>query len=205
MSESPKHKEINKSIGKSSPARDVDVNAGRTAQGHSGNLTGNRRILKDATADIFNRTQIWKIHQDNGSIAISNIYKLRVKSPDVKFPDELGGFVSELKKLCEQMSDIVEGFQIKLKNLIAVSALEKSNSTPLFISWTTEHFCKIIGNILRAYQKQQNLHQKLLLKIADCMDPDSLLFYLSCWTYQPYLDHSIEKQLNCMIKETRHT
>lgn len=123
-------------------------------------------------------------------------------------------------------SDIVEGLQVKLKNLKAVSALEKGNSIPLFISWTTEHSCtvknnnfitnmldthkffftgKIIGNILRAYQKEQYLHQKLLPRIADCMDPDSLLFYLSCWTYQPYLDHSIEKQLNCMIKETRHT
>lgn len=63
---------------------------------------------------------------------------------------------------------------------------------------------KITENILRSYQKEQNLHQKLLLRIADIMDPDVLLLYLSCWTYQPYLDHSIEKQLHCMIKETRH-
>lgn len=121
-------------------------------------------------------------------------------------------------------SDIVEGLKIKLKNLKAVSTLEKGNSTPLFISWTTEHFCKVkitilldtkcakvflstgkmIENILKAYQKEQSLHQKLLLRIADSRDTDALLFYLSCWTYQPYLDHSIEKQLHCLIKETRH-
>lgn len=127
-----------------------------------------------------------------------------MQSPDVQFPDQLSGLVKELKKLCEHMSDIVEGLHVKLKNLTAVSALEKDNSTPLFISWTTEHFCKVTEQILRAYQKEQKLHQSLLLRIADNMNPDTLLFYLSCWTYQPYLDHSIERQLHCMIKETRH-
>jgi len=63
---------------------------------------------------------------------------------------------------------------------------------------------KVTEKILRAYQKEQKLHQSLLLRIADSTDPDILLFYLSCWTYQPYLDHSIEKELHCMIKETRH-
>jgi len=42
--------------------------------------------------------------------------------------------------------DIVEGLKIKLKNLTAISALEKGNSTPLFISWTTEHFCMVKKN-----------------------------------------------------------
>lgn len=63
---------------------------------------------------------------------------------------------------------------------------------------------EMIENILKAYQKEQSLHQKLLLRIADSRNFDALLFYLSCWTYQPYLDHSIEKQLHCLIKETRH-
>jgi hypothetical protein len=193
MSETPMNKGLNTSIGKSSPAYEVDVHAGRPAQGHSGNLTGNRRILKDTAADVFNRMQTWKSHQDQGCVIISNIFNLRMELPNVQFPDQLSG-----------LSDIVEGLNIKLKNLIAVSALEKGNSTPLFISWTTEHFCYITNIILRAYQKQQKLHQSLLVKIADCMDADSLLFYLTCWTYQPYLDHSIEKQLHCMIKETRH-
>lgn len=62
----------------------------------------------------------------------------------------------------------------------------------------------MVEQMLRAYQKEQQLHQSLLLRIADSTDQDILLFYLSCWTYQPYLDHSIEKQLHCMIKETRH-
>lgn len=109
-----------------------------------------------------------------------------------------------------------------------MSVLEKDNTAPLFISWTTEHYCmikitkilllkfnifytiniistgKVTEQILRAYEKEQKLHQSILLKIADCMESDMLLFYLSCWTYQPYLDHIIEKQLHCMIKETRH-
>ncbi|NP_001192096.1 cyclin-dependent kinase 2-interacting protein [Acyrthosiphon pisum] len=205
MSDSPRPKGLNTSIvGKSSPAREVDVHAGRPAQGHSGNLTGNRRILKDTAADIFNRMQQWKIHQDRGCVVISNIFNLRMEMSNIKFPDQLEGLVKELKKLCEQMFDIVEGLKIKLKNLTAVSVLEKGNSTPLFISWTTEHFCKVTEKILRAYQKEHKLHQSLLLRIADNTDPDILLFYLSCWTYQPYLDHSIEKELHCMIKETRH-
>ncbi|KAE9544748.1 hypothetical protein AGLY_000290 [Aphis glycines] len=205
MSDSPKQKGLNTSnVGKSSPAREVDVYAGRPAQGHSGNLTGNRRILKDTAADIFNRMQQWKVHQDRGCIVISNIFNLRMEKLGIQFPDQLGILVKELKHLCEQMFDIVEGFKIKLRNLTAISVLEKGNSTPLFISWTTEHFCKITEKILRAYQKEQKLHQSLLLRIADSMDPDILLFYLSCWTYQPYLDHTIEKELHCMIKETRH-
>ncbi|XP_025418370.1 cyclin-dependent kinase 2-interacting protein-like isoform X2 [Sipha flava] len=203
MSDSPRPKGLNTSVGTSSPAQ-VDVYAGRPAQGHSGNLTGNRRILKDTAADIFNRMQQWKVYQDQGSVVISNIFNLRMDMPNVKFPDELSSLVSELKKLGEKMLYIVEGLQAKLKNLIAVAALEKDNTTPLFISWTTEHFCKIIKIVLKAYQKEQKLHQSLLLRIADSMDPDVLLFYLSCWTFQPYLDHSIEKQLHCMIKETRH-
>ncbi|VVC40163.1 Hypothetical protein CINCED_3A012175 [Cinara cedri] len=203
-SETPKHKGLNTSIGKSSPAHEVDIYVGRPAQGHSGNLTGNRRILKDAAAEIFNCIQTWKAHQDRGCILISNIFNLRVQSPDIKFPDQLAGLVSELKKLCEQMSNIIEGLGIKLINLNAVSALEKGSITPLFISWSTEHFCKITEQLLRAYKKEQKLHQNLLLKIADSTDTDSLLFYLSCWTYQPYLDQSIEKKLHNMIKETRH-
>jgi len=63
---------------------------------------------------------------------------------------------------------------------------------------------KVTEKILRAYQEEQKLHQSLLLRVADSTDPDVLIFYLSCWTYLPYLDHSIEKELHCMIKETRH-
>lgn len=59
---------------------EVDVYAGRPAQGHSGNLTGNRRILKDTTADIFNHIQTWKSCQDRGCILISNIFNLRLQS-----------------------------------------------------------------------------------------------------------------------------
>jgi len=58
---------------------EVDVYAGRPAQGHSGNLTGNRRILKDTAADIFNRMQQWKVHQDRGCVLISNIFNLRME------------------------------------------------------------------------------------------------------------------------------
>lgn len=58
---------------------EVDVYAGRPAQGHSGNLTGNRRILKDTAADVFNRMQTWKVHQDRACVVISNIFNLRMK------------------------------------------------------------------------------------------------------------------------------
>lgn len=57
----------------------MDIYAGRPAQGHSGNLTGNRRILKDTAADIFNRMQQWKVHQDRGCVVISNIFNLRME------------------------------------------------------------------------------------------------------------------------------
>ncbi|XP_050421769.1 cyclin-dependent kinase 2-interacting protein-like [Adelges cooleyi] len=204
MAETPRNNRLNPLVGKSSPAHEVNIYAGRPAQGHSGNLTGNRRILKDTAADIFNGMQNWKHHQDKGCVVISNIFNMRLELPNVKFPDRLSGYVSELKQLCEQMAEIVEGFQTKLKNLTAVSALEKSSSAPLFISWTTEHFCKITRAIVEAYQQELKLHQSLLLRIADCTDPDVLLFYLSCWTHQPYLDISLEKQAHCMIKETGH-
>ncbi|XP_050543007.1 cyclin-dependent kinase 2-interacting protein-like [Daktulosphaira vitifoliae] len=204
MTETPKNKVLNQNIGKSSPAHVVDVYAGRPAQGHSGNLTGNRRILKDSSAEIFNYMQNWKLYQDRGCVVISNIFNLRLELTGVRFPDRLSGLVNELKTLCDKMAEVVKNLKIKLKNLIAVSVLEKSNATPLFISWTAGHFCKVTEGLVEAYQKELKLHQSLLLRIADCTDPNVLLFYLSCWTYQPYLDHSIEKQLHCMIKETRH-
>lgn len=62
-----------------------------------------------------------------------NYFNLSTKKKNLLISDNLLFF----------QSDIVEGLKIKLKNLKAVSALEKGNPTPLFISWTTEHFCKI--------------------------------------------------------------
>ncbi|KAK3505670.1 hypothetical protein QTP70_020793, partial [Hemibagrus guttatus] len=148
-----------------------------TTPGRKGNLTGSARKVKDNAADWHNLILKWERLSDEGSTIATKIVNFRLSKEPVKEPVVMmEGQISsaapaerctyhsnpELEEECTKLQNIVDKMAHILSKMEKIVSSEKGiceletfqygengRPTPLFHTWSTKHFGKIIINFIK--------------------------------------------------------
>ncbi|KAJ8333334.1 hypothetical protein SKAU_G00422300 [Synaphobranchus kaupii] len=195
-------------------------------------VSGSARKLKDNAADWHNLIMKWDRLNDDGSTIANQIVNLKLSKEPVKETDmavedgqtsiaqhavtgSAAGSVLEdrcsaLLAILEKMAHLVskmEKLASSTKGVCELQAFQQERAGvcgPLFHTWPATHFEEAVSLLLGSYKEELALKEVIVGEIAHTSSPDLALVYLSCWLYQPYLDHSSKLQLESLLLETGH-
>ncbi|MEE6493704.1 hypothetical protein FKM82_016922 [Ascaphus truei] len=189
-------------------------------------LSGSARKIKDNAADWHNLMLKWETLNDNAFTVATKIVNLKISTLsndkiaiDSKSPTtenvtqenrDLETLCSELFCTLENMEKIqlkMEKLSSTLKGICELESYQYSGgvSKPtLFHTWPTTFFYDTSLKMSEMYKKEVSLKRTIVGEIAHTSDQDLLMVYLSCWLYQPYIDHNVKVLLESMLLETGH-
>ncbi|XP_013778818.1 cyclin-dependent kinase 2-interacting protein-like [Limulus polyphemus] len=138
-----------------------------------------------------------------------------------------GDFPVGLEDLCDlllqthqQMKETVsklEKITRQLENLCRLTEMQKSThknvseevnkdpeiiDAPLFLTWSMRSFYQNAQDLLRQYQKELKVKRCVVEEVAHLHERDALMFFVSSWTYQPYIEDSSQLIVESMVVET---
>uniref|UniRef100_A0A1E1XI88 Putative cyclin-dependent kinase 2 n=1 Tax=Amblyomma aureolatum TaxID=187763 RepID=A0A1E1XI88_9ACAR len=181
-----------------------------------GNLTGISRKIKDSCADIYNFSQRWDTLRANGAVLMNRIAGAKLKSLQVKesdTADETEASEEKLLELCSlllavwtEMEELVNKMTVVVNNLAAVVDLHNSSSSLRvddvpFTTWPVERFYETACDVVSAFAKELGVKKCLVQEVAMQADEKALSFYVTVWTYQPYIDGETQLSLEALVHE----
>ncbi|KAJ8289418.1 hypothetical protein GJAV_G00001080 [Gymnothorax javanicus] len=209
-------------------------NQGSASTSRKSAVSGSARKLKDSAADWHNFTLKWDRLNDEGSTIANQIVNLKLSKESAKEADiavedgltsltqqtaslsatataaELEGKCAALLEILEKMAHLVSKMEKLASSAKGVCDLRQYQQEcsgvcePLFHTWSASHFEEVSSHLLRCYKQELELKEVIVGEIAHTCSAELGLVYLSCWLYQPYLEHSCKLQLESMLLETGH-
>ncbi|XP_025104009.1 cyclin-dependent kinase 2-interacting protein-like [Pomacea canaliculata] len=179
-------------------------------------LTGLQCKLKDSVADVHNLLLKWTALNRDGAAIISEITacKMDIQSKNVAddsqtnnsfLPLSLEPKCEALLAVCRSMEKIVnklESLSSTIQGLHTLNQYQNDVNAFLFKTWPIEQFVDTFSAIHTMYKKEHSLKQKLVQFVAHAETRNTLMFYLSAWSHEPYLN--CNDLLESLLFETGH-
>ncbi|XP_076305836.1 cyclin-dependent kinase 2-interacting protein [Tachypleus tridentatus] len=114
--------------------------------------------------------------------------------------------VSKLGKITHQLENLCRLTEIQKSTHKNISEEVNKNTevtdTPLFLTWNVQHFYQSARDLFCQYQKELKVKKCVVEEVAHLHERDTLMFFVSSWTYQPYIEDSSQLIVESMVVET---
>ncbi|XP_034247267.1 cyclin-dependent kinase 2-interacting protein-like isoform X2 [Thrips palmi] len=177
---------------------------------HKGASSGISSKVKESAAELINFQQDWERLHTTGVAVLNSIKILKLDAFRRNSTEQV--YPQGLQERCDQLEIVVNQMESSLKNLeilvqqfgalVELDILQGGGNGPVFLSWPTEKFNQAFQDIFKAYSKELSLKKAIKEDVAHCSTKESLIYHITCWTSQPFIDNTCHLLLVSLFCET---
>ena len=176
-----------------------------------GNLTGYPRRLKDITADWHNAYVKYRNCSVEGVSVLKDIANILIESRFTAegivdhmkpIPNQEESHLSNLQSIVSTQSAVVDKLSDLTDNTMSLASIHSGSTgdSVYFQSWPVTRFLNSFREWLHGFRKDLELKRWIVQHICHSSSKEELMFYVACWTYEPYLPP--KSSMNCVLHET---
>jgi len=177
------------------------------------NLTGILRQRKDKVADFINLVAKWEAANAEGSHLVTKIANVKLDHlfatetmQSHEIPASLEKEVTKLESIISILAEVAERMDGLCLEFAALNQLDHSlEETSPLTSDVDRALPDLMSKFSGQFQKEFKVKRSVYENIAHVTTRHQMMFYVSAWTHEPYIDNQdLRYSLSLMKKATGH-
>lgn len=174
------------------------------------NLTGILRQRKDKVADFINLVAKWEAANAEGSHLVTKIANVKLDhlfaTESLEIPASLEKEVTKLESFISILAEVAERMDGLSLEFAALDQLDHSlEETSPLTSDVDRALPDLMSKFSDQFQKEFKVKRSVYENIAHVTTRHQMMFYVSAWTHEPYIDNQdLRYSLSLMKKATGH-